>query len=58
MATVQQRFAEQLPIFCLVNPISFQAVRERVNPIKFSAFGSTFWNIDELKITDYKNKYE
>ncbi|WP_335006710.1 ABC transporter substrate-binding protein [Nostoc sp.] len=48
----QQIVAEQLPIFCLVNPISFQAVRERVNPIKFSALGSAFWNIDELKITE------
>lgn len=48
----QQIVAEQLPIFCLVNPISFQAVRERVNPIKFSALGPTFWNIDELKITE------
>ncbi|MEH2251733.1 ABC transporter substrate-binding protein [Nostoc sp.] len=48
----QQIVAEQLPIFCLVNPISFQAVRERVNPIKFSALGQTFWNIDELKITE------
>ncbi|WP_242054978.1 hypothetical protein [Nostoc flagelliforme] len=48
----QQIVAEQLPIFCLVNPISFQAVRERVNPINFSALGPTFWNIDELKITE------
>ena len=48
----QQIVAEQLPIFCLVNPISFEAVRERVNPIKFSALGETFWNIDELKITE------
>ncbi|MEH2406954.1 MAG: ABC transporter substrate-binding protein [Nostoc sp.] len=48
----QQIVAEQLPIFCLVNPISFEAVRERVNPIKFSALGETLWNIDELKITE------
>jgi peptide/nickel transport system substrate-binding protein len=46
----QQIVAEQLPIFCLVNPISFQAVRDRITPVKFSALGRTLWNIDELKV--------
>jgi peptide/nickel transport system substrate-binding protein len=48
----QQIVAEQLPIFCLVNPISFQAVRDRITPIKFGALGRLFWNIDELKAAE------
>ncbi|WP_414543467.1 hypothetical protein [Nostoc sp. CCY0012] len=46
----QQIVTEQLPIFCLVNPISFQAVRDRMTPVKFSVLGRTLWNIDELKV--------
>ncbi len=47
----QQIVAEELPVFFLVNPLSFQAVRDRVNNIKFSALKGAFWNLDELKIT-------
>jgi len=48
----QQIVAEQLPIFVLVNPLSFQAVRDRIDNLKFSAIGGAFWNIEELKIKD------
>lgn len=48
----QQIVAEQLPVFYLVNPISFQAVRDRIKPIKYSSLKSVFWNIDEWKITN------
>ena len=48
----QQIVAEQLPVFCLVNPMSFQAVRDRIEPIKYSSLGSVFWNIDEWKIAN------
>ncbi|MGD1808692.1 ABC transporter substrate-binding protein [Dapis sp. BLCC M126] len=51
-AEFQQIVAEQLPIFVLVNPLSFQAVRDRINNLKFSAIGGAFWNIDELKIQE------
>ena len=47
----QQIVAEELPVFFLVNPLSLQAVRERVGNIQFSALGGLFWNIDELRIT-------
>ena len=46
----QEIVAEQLPVFFLVNPLSFQAVRDRVENIKFSALGGAFWNIDKLRI--------
>ncbi|HAC64722.1 MAG TPA: peptide ABC transporter substrate-binding protein, partial [Cyanothece sp. UBA12306] len=48
----QQVVAEQLPIFCLVNSLLLQAVRDRVQNVQFSAIGGAFWNIDELKIKD------
>lgn len=46
----QQIVAEQLPLFYLVNGLSFQAVRNDIDNVKFSALGGFFWNIDELKI--------
>ncbi|MGK7874878.1 MAG: ABC transporter substrate-binding protein [Xenococcaceae cyanobacterium] len=48
----QQIVAEQLPVFFLVNPLSFQAVRDHVENVKFSARVGAFWNIDELRITE------
>ena len=47
----QQIVAEELPVFFLVNPLSLQAVRDRVKNTKFSAIGGAFWNIDELEIS-------
>ncbi len=46
----QQIVAEELPVFFLVNPISFKAVRDRVENVKFSAVGGLLWNIDELRL--------
>lgn len=46
----QQVVAQQVPVFFLVNPLSLQAVRDRVQNLKFSAQEGAFWNIDELKI--------
>ncbi len=48
----QQIVAEQVPFFYLVNGLSFQAVRDRVQNIKFSALGGAFWNLYELKIAE------
>ncbi|NER51099.1 MAG: ABC transporter substrate-binding protein, partial [Symploca sp. SIO1A3] len=45
----QQIVAEQVPFFYLVNSLSLQAVRDRVENIKFSALGGAFWNLYELK---------
>ena len=48
----QEIVSQQLPVFFLVNPLSLQAVRDRIQNLKFSAQEGAFWNIDELKITD------
>lgn len=48
----QEIVAEQLPVFFLVNPISFNAVRNRIDPIKYSSLASVLWNIDEWQILD------
>ena len=48
----QQIAQEQLPFIHLVNPLTFEAVRDRVQGVKFSALaGGAFWNIYELKVT-------
>ena len=48
----QQIAAEQVPFIYLVNGLSFQAVRDRVQNIKFSALGGAFWNLYELNIAN------
>jgi peptide/nickel transport system substrate-binding protein len=48
----QQIVAQQLPVFFLVNPLSLQAVRDRVQNLKVSAQEGAFWNIEELRVTD------
>ncbi|MEO1428663.1 MAG: ABC transporter substrate-binding protein [Cyanobacteria bacterium J06633_8] len=49
-AEFQQIVAEQLPVFFLVNPISLQAVRNRVENVEYSAVGGLLWNIDEWRL--------
>ena len=52
-AKFQQIAQEQLPFIHLVNPLSFEAVRDRVQNVKFSTLvGSAFWNLYELKVTE------
>ena len=48
----QQIIAEQVPFIYMVNPLTFEAVRDRISGIKFSALGGGFWNLYELKITE------
>lgn len=48
----QQIIAEQVPFIYMVNPLTFEAVRDRISGIKFSAIGGAFWNLYELKITE------
>lgn len=52
-AQFQQIVQEELPIIPLVNKLSFEAVRDRVQNIKYSAIGGAFWNIYELNVSDY-----
>jgi peptide/nickel transport system substrate-binding protein len=51
-ARLQQIAQEQLPFIYLVNKLSFEAVRDRIQPIKFSALNGAFWNLNELQVID------
>lgn len=49
---VQQLIKENLPYIYLVNQLSMTAVRDRIQPIQYSALGGALWNINELRIVD------
>ncbi|TAD94486.1 MAG: ABC transporter substrate-binding protein [Oscillatoriales cyanobacterium] len=51
-AETQRIIAEQVPFIYMVNPLTFEAVRDRISGIKYSAIGGAFWNLYELKITE------
>lgn len=40
---------ENLPFIYLVNPFSMEAVRDRIQGIKYTELGGAFWNLYELK---------
>ncbi|MEG4323458.1 MULTISPECIES: ABC transporter substrate-binding protein [unclassified Microcoleus] len=48
----QRIIAEQVPFLYMVNPLTFEAVRDRISGIRYSAIGGAFWNLYELKITE------
>lgn len=48
----QQIAQEQLPFIHLVNPLSLEAVRDRIQNVKFSPSGGAFWNLYELKVAN------
>ncbi|MGB7439937.1 MAG: ABC transporter substrate-binding protein [Coleofasciculaceae cyanobacterium] len=48
----QQIIAEQVPFIYLVNQLTFSAVRDRVENIKYSALGGAFWNLYELTVKE------
>ncbi|MGB8700809.1 MAG: ABC transporter substrate-binding protein [Thermosynechococcaceae cyanobacterium] len=47
---VQQLAQEYLPFIYLINPLSFEAVRDRVQNVKYSALGGSLWNLYELQV--------
>lgn len=49
-AQSQRVTQENLPFIYLVNPLSMEAVRDRIEGIKYSALGGAFWNLHELKV--------
>ncbi len=51
-AETQRIIAEQVPFIYMVNPLTFEAVRDRISGIRYSAIGGAFWNLYELKITE------
>jgi peptide/nickel transport system substrate-binding protein len=48
----QRIIAEQVPFIYMVNPLTFEAVRDRISGIRYSALGGAFWNLYELKIAE------
>ncbi|MDX2216954.1 MAG: ABC transporter substrate-binding protein [Oculatellaceae cyanobacterium bins.114] len=51
-AESQRITQENLPFIYLVNPLSLAAVRDRLQPIKFSALNGPLWNIHELELEE------
>ena len=48
----QQIIAEELPFIYMVNPLEFDAIRNRIKGIKYTELGGGFWNLYELQISD------
>jgi peptide/nickel transport system substrate-binding protein len=48
----QQLVQEKLPFIYMINPISFTAVRDRIENVKYTALGGALWNLHELKLSD------
>ncbi len=48
----QQIIAENLPFLYMVNPLSFDAIRDRVKNLEYTPLGGAFWNLYELKIQE------
>jgi peptide/nickel transport system substrate-binding protein len=48
----QQIIAEQLPFLYMVNPLSFEAIRDRIENLEYTPLGGAFWNLYELKIEE------
>lgn len=46
----QQIVAEQVPFIYLINQLTFSAVRDRVENVKYTALGGAFWNLHELEV--------
>ncbi|MEB3339565.1 ABC transporter substrate-binding protein [Okeania sp.] len=48
----QQVIAEELPFIYMINPLEFDAIRDRIKGINYSELGGGFWNLYELKISE------
>ena len=48
----QQIIAEELPFIYMINPLEFDAIRNRIKGIKYTELGGGFWNLYELQISD------
>lgn len=51
-AKTQQIAQEYLPYIHLFTPLSLTAVRDRVQNVKYSAYGGALWNLYEIKVAD------
>lgn len=48
----QKIIAENLPFMYMVNPLSFEAIRDRIEGIEYTPIGGGFWNLYDLKIKE------
>ena len=48
----QQIIADELPFIYMVNPLEFDAIRNRIKGINYTELGGGFWNLYELQISD------
>lgn len=48
----QKIVAEELPLLYMVNPLAFEAIRDRVEGVEYTPLGGGFWNLYELKIAE------
>ena len=48
----QQIVAEEAPFLYMVNPLSFEAIRDRIEGVQYTPLGGGFWNLYELKIQE------
>ncbi|MDJ0554527.1 MAG: ABC transporter substrate-binding protein [Microcoleaceae cyanobacterium MO_207.B10] len=51
-AKAEEIIVEQLPFIYMVIPLEFEAIRNRVQGIKYGELGGGFWNLYELEISD------
>ncbi len=52
-AETQRLTEEYLPFIYLVNQLSLSAVRDRIQGIQYSPLGGPFWNVEQLRITNF-----
>ncbi|NES68350.1 MAG: ABC transporter substrate-binding protein, partial [Okeania sp. SIO2D1] len=48
----QQIIAEELPFIYMVNPLEFEAIRNRIKGIQYTELAGGFWNLYELQISE------
>jgi peptide/nickel transport system substrate-binding protein len=48
----QKIISEELPLLYMVNPLAFEAIRDRVEGVEYTPLGGGFWNLYELKIAE------
>ena len=48
----QKIISEELPLLYMVNPLGFEAIRDRVEGVEYTPLGGGFWNLYELKIAE------
>ncbi|MGB3403169.1 MAG: ABC transporter substrate-binding protein [Microcoleaceae cyanobacterium] len=46
----QKIVAEQVPFLYMVNPLSFEAIRDRISGVQYTPLGGGFWNLYELEL--------